>query len=54
MTAPPSAREPRGHCPVCQCDTIDRVGGEWCPRCQGWLQWVSEFGHAFWRVTRPI
>jgi hypothetical protein len=27
----------KGVCPVCGNETLERVGGEWCPRCRGWV-----------------
>jgi hypothetical protein len=45
--------ERRGHCPVCESVTIDRSGGEWCPRCMGWVQWLPGIGNFGWQLTRP-
>lgn len=47
------APTPIGHCPECGSRSVQRVGGEWCPRCAGWLVESLIAGHRRVRLWRP-
>lgn len=42
-------------CPVCRCRPVDRIGGKWCPRCQGWIvEYRKPEGATTAFISRPL
>lgn len=56
----PYAPTPPQWCPECGARVIERIGGSWCPRCQGHLQKIETRSYdqspptpvLSWRVVR--